>query len=154
MFFCEYCEIFKKTYFEEHLRTAAFATSHYLHWNYSSRNPNFYGIVVKKSFLVVKIRSIHCEIEDRKQFDFLIRSSRSKVFMKFLRQLFSTVKLKSPIKMVLSYYKVSWPNAFDRWSTKYLPSWDGSLYNSTIRHFFIFHDKIRQNQFNFPGNRF
>ena len=23
MFFCEYCEIFKSTYFEEHLRTAA-----------------------------------------------------------------------------------------------------------------------------------
>ena len=29
MFSCEYCEIFKSNYFEEHLRTAAFFRAHF-----------------------------------------------------------------------------------------------------------------------------
>ena len=40
---------------------------------------------------------------------------------------FPTVKLKSLIKIVLSYGQVNWTNIFDRWWRKYFSFWDGSL---------------------------
>ena len=35
VFFCEFCEVFKNTYFVEHLRTAAFVVVHTLRLTYT-----------------------------------------------------------------------------------------------------------------------
>ena len=81
---------------------------------------------------------MQCVFKDWKQVGFFIKHSRSKVFMKFSRLLFSTVKSKSPIKIVLSYCQVNWPNVFDRWSRKYLLFWKGGLCNLIQSHFRFF----------------
>ena len=72
---------------------------------------------------------------------FFIKHARPKVFMKFPRLLFSTAKLKSPIKIVLSFRQVNWPNAFDRWSRKYFLFWEGGLYNPVQNHSRFFNVK-------------
>ena len=35
VFFCEFCEVFKNTYFVEHLRTATFVVAHTLRLTYT-----------------------------------------------------------------------------------------------------------------------
>ena len=96
------------------------------------------SLFLKHSFLFVKISWMQRGFEDRKRVGFFIKHCRSKVFMKFSRLFFWTVKLNSPIKIVLPYWQVNWPNVFDRWSRKYFSFWEGGLYNSIQIHFRFF----------------
>ena len=52
----------------------------------------------------------------------------------FLRLLLLIVKLKSPIKIFLSYWQDNWPNVFEKWSIKYFSFWGGGLYIPTHSH--------------------
>ena len=93
------------------------------------------SLFLKSSFLFVKIRSMQHGFQDWKQDGFFIKHSRSKVFMKFSKLLFSTVRLKSPIKIVLSHWQANWPNVFNRLSRKYFSFWEGCFYNPMQSHF-------------------
>ena len=67
-----------------------------------------------------------------------------KVFKDFSRFLFSTINLKSPIKIVLSYWQVNQPNVFARLSRKYFSFWQGGLCNPIQSHFRFFTVKLNR----------
>ena len=71
------------------------------------------SVFLTNSFLLVKIRSTQVGFEDWKQVGFFIKHSRSNVVMTFWSLLLLIVKLKSPINIVLSYWKANWPTVFD-----------------------------------------
>ena len=96
------------------------------------------SLLLKSYFLFVKIRSMQHGFENWKQVGFFIKHSRSKVFITFSSLLFFNNQLKISNQILLSYWQVNWPNAFDRWSRKYFSFWDGHLYNPTQSHFRFF----------------
>ena len=57
-------------------------------------------------FLLVRIKSMHVGLEDWKQMGDLIKLSRLNKVVKSARCLFSTEELKSPIKMIYSYFEM------------------------------------------------
>ena len=59
----------------------------------------------KNSILFVKIRSMQLGLADWKQVGFLIKYSKSNVFIKNSRFLLSTVSLKSPINIIFRIHK-------------------------------------------------
>ena len=59
---------------------------------------------LNSSFVLVRIKSMHVGLEDWKQVGDFIKLSRLDKVVKSGRCLFSTEKLKSPIKMIFSYF--------------------------------------------------
>ena len=84
--------------FMHFLREVVF--SKLLRWNYDVEIPtSMTSLLLKSFFLFIKIRSMRRGFDNWKQVGLLIKYSRSKVFMNFSGLLFSTIKLKSPIKI-------------------------------------------------------
>ena len=61
---------------------------------------------LNSSFLLVRIKFMHVGLEDWKQMGDLIKLSRLNKVVKSARCLFSTEELKSPIKMIYSYFEM------------------------------------------------